>query len=382
MPADEPGGIDLDDVAGLLAADPGLMLRATAAAGGQIRRGLVELDRDAISRASADGRPRGLVVSGMGGSGISGDVLGAVAGLGAPVPIQTVRGYTLPGWVGPLDMVVAVSCSGSTEETVTVAAEAARRGARLVGVGAAGSPLQEVVQAAGGVHLVVDAQGLMPRASMWTLATPLLMLGAALGVVELGDAHLQATADVLDEVAVANGLQVEVSRNEAKTLALLLAPCWPVVWGDSALAAVAAYRMACQLNENAKIPCVWGSIPEASHNQIVAFDGPYGTRLDNTTDLFRDPDQDGAAPARSQLVLLRDSESHPRDQRRGDLAIELATGRGMRPFQVRDRSGHAVVRLASLVGLLDWASVYTALVLGIDPTPIGPISELKARIGD
>ena len=255
--------IDLDDLPGMLRTDAGLMLRATATAGGQIRRGLLELDRGAVARAAADGRPRGVVVAGMGGSGISGDVLLAVAGSGAPVPLQTVRSHSLPGWVGPLDVVVAVSCSGTTEETLLVAAEAARRGCRLVGVGAAGSALQQTVEAASGVHLAVDAQGLMPRASLWTLATPLLSLAAALGVATVADADLHAAADLLDEIARANGVEVPVATNEAKTLGLLLAGGWPMVWGDSALASVAAYRLACQLNENAKIPCVWGGLPRS-----------------------------------------------------------------------------------------------------------------------
>lgn len=371
--------VDLDDVPGMLAADPGLMLRATATAGAQIRRGLLELDRDTLARAAADGRPRGMVVAGMGGSGISGDVLLAVAGSGTPLPLQTVRSHTLPGWVGPLEVVVVVSCSGTTEETLLVAAEAARRGCRLVGVGAAGSELQRQVEAASGLHLAVDPQGLMPRAALWTLATPLLALAAALGVATVTDADLRAAADVLDDTARANGVEIPVTTNEAKTLGLLLAGGWPMVWGDTPLAAVAAYRLACQLNENAKIPCVWGGIPEVTHNQIVAFDGRYGTR-EAGDDLFRDPMLDGPAPALTQLVLLRDVDPDPRDATRGEQARELAVDRGMRPFTVEARGTHPVTRLASLVGLLDWASVYAALALGEDPTPIAPIAALKDRL--
>jgi glucose/mannose-6-phosphate isomerase len=376
----EQGGADLDDVDSMLRGDPGQLLRATAGAGGQIRRALVELEPARLEGARADGRPRGLAVVGMGGSGISGDVLAAVAGVGAPLPILTVRSATLPGWLGPLDAVVAVSCSGSTRETLTAATEAGRRGCRLFGVGAPGSELERVVAAASGTFLPVDAQGLMPRAALWTLATPLLRVGAAMGVLAIEDHDLLTAADVLDELAVANGLAVPVAQCEAKSLALLLTGAVPTVWGDSPLAAVAAYRMACQLNENAKIPCAWGAIPEAAHNQIVTFDGPYGAR-DTRADLFRDPVEDGPAPVRAQLVLLRDTERRPEDARSGELAAELATARGMAPFVVAATAGHPVTRLASLVGVLDWASVYTALALGIDPTPIGPISELKERSG-
>ena len=131
----------LDDLAALARIDPGDMLRATADAGAQVRRALTATGPEVLARIAEDGRPRSVVVTGMGGSGISGDVLAAVCGLRCPVAISTVRGYVLPGWVGPLDLVLAVSCSGGTEETLAVAAEAVKRGSRLVGVGALGSPL-------------------------------------------------------------------------------------------------------------------------------------------------------------------------------------------------------------------------------------------------
>ncbi|MEO6822169.1 MAG: SIS domain-containing protein [Candidatus Nanopelagicales bacterium] len=371
----------LDDLDALSAADPGEMLPATATAGAQLRRGLAGIDEAAMARASADGRPRGLVVAGMGGSGISGDVLAAVAGAGCPIPLQVVKSHTLPGWVGPLDVVVAVSCSGTTQETLSLAAEATRRGARVVGIGSAGSPLEQLVESGGGVYLTVDALGLMPRAALWTLATPLLLLGAALDVVSLGPGVLQAAADALDEVSTASGPVVLVADNRAKTLGLALAESLPVVWGTSPVAAVAAYRAACQLNENAKLPCTFGGFSEVNHNQVVAFDGPYGVRAP-VDDVFRDPIEDGSPMPRLRLVMLRDAEEHPQDVQRADASIALADERSIPVDVVTARAGHPLVRLASLVGLVDWVSVYAALALGIDPSPIGPIIELKDRITD
>jgi glucose/mannose-6-phosphate isomerase len=280
-----------------------------------------------------------------------------------------------------LDVVVAVSCSGTTQETTSLAAEATRRGARVVSIGSAGSPLEQVVQAGGGVHLAVDAHGLMPRAALWTLAAPLLLLGAALDVATLGPGVLQAAADALDEVATESGPVVPVADNRAKMLGLALAESLPVVWGTSPVAAVAAYRAACQLNENAKLPCTFGGFSEVNHNQVVAFDGPYGARA-AVDDVFRDPIEDGAPVPRLRLVLLRDAEEHPQDAQRATATIALAEERSIPVDVVTAQPGHPLVRLASLVGLVDWASVYAALALGIDPSPIGPINELKARIAD
>ena len=143
----------LDDAQAMEQADPGQMLRAVASAGAQVRQAATAAAEADLGRLVADGRPRAVVVTGMGGSGISADVLAAVAGSGCPVPIVPVRGYTLPGWVSAVDLVAAVSCSGSTEETLTVAAEAARRGCRMLTVGAVGSPLHALGEAARGVEV-------------------------------------------------------------------------------------------------------------------------------------------------------------------------------------------------------------------------------------
>jgi glucose/mannose-6-phosphate isomerase len=146
----------LDDPDALAAGDPGGMLRAVATAGAQLRAGALGASEADLATVVADGRPRSMVVTGMGGSGITGDVVAAVGGPTCPVPLVAHRGYRLPGWVGPMDLVVAVSASGRTEETLAVADAALRRGCRLVTVGQAGSPLSE--RSAGGraVHIAVD----------------------------------------------------------------------------------------------------------------------------------------------------------------------------------------------------------------------------------
>src|SRR4051794_15576920 len=117
----------LDDVEGISSNDPQAMLRAVATSAAQVRSGLASTLDAPLGSLALDDRPRAIVVAGMGGSGISGEVLAAVAGPSCPAPIVVHRGYGLPGWVGAADLVMAVSCSGPTAETLTGAAEAARR---------------------------------------------------------------------------------------------------------------------------------------------------------------------------------------------------------------------------------------------------------------
>lgn len=369
----------LDDADRLAAGDPGQMLRTVAGSGAQVREALVSATEAGLGRLGDDGRPRAVVVTGMGGSGISGDVLAAVAGLHCPVPIVVHRGYGLPGWVGAADVVVGVSCSGGTEETLSAVEQGVARGAVVVGIGATDSPLEALVGRGGGAYAPVPG-GRMPRASLWSLTVPLLLAGRALGIVSVTDDQLAGAADRLDGIAEACRPSSESFVNPAKQLALELAGSLPMNWGTSPLAGVAAYRMAGQLAENAKYPSISGVLPEANHNQVVGFDGPFGgSPADDDEDFFRDRAHD-VEPTRLRLVLLRDAEEHPQITRRADASAELARTRGLSVSELRAEPGSVVERFADLVGLIDFASVYLGLGYGLDPTPIAPIAELKERI--
>ena len=373
--------VDLDLVPALEAGDPAEMLPAIASGAAQVRES-ARLAREAgVAALAEDGRPRAVVVCGMGGSGIAGDVLAAVAGTSCPVPVITHRGYGLPAWVGVPDLVIAVSCSGSTEETLSATEEAVRRGCRLMVVGGADSPL-EALGARGRALFVPVTQGRQPRATVWALSTPLVVAADALGLLTAGEDVVEATALRLEELAMRCRLDADHFVNPAKLLALELTGSLPVVWGTSPLAGVAAYRLACQLNENAKVPAVWGVLPEANHNQVVAFDGPFARGATGSIeDLFRDPVEDDLpAQTRMRLVLLRDSEEHPQVTRRTAVSSELADERGIGVSTLTAEGSSSFERLASLVALGDWASAYLALLEGRDPTPVDAITALKSRI--
>ncbi len=372
------GAPDVLDDAGLLEQrDPGGMLRAVASSAAQVREAAVLAAEAGLDRLREEGRPRSVVVCGMGGSGIAGDVLAAVAGAGAPVPILTHRGYGLPTWVGATDLVVAVSCSGSTEETLSATEEAVRRGCRLLVVGAVDSPVHALAQRGRGLFVPVT-QGRQPRASVFALSTPLVVAGHALGLLQAPPEAVEATAVQLELLAGRCRPDAEVVVNPAKRLALELTGTLPVLWGTSPMAGVAAYRAACQLNENSKYPATWGVLPEANHNQVVGFDGPFAA---GPRDIFADPDDDvPGRPSPLHLVLLRDTEEHPQTARRADVSTELAQERGVGVSSLLAEGASSFERLASLVGLLDWASTYLALHEGTDPTPVDAITALKQRI--
>lgn len=372
----QPGGcVDLDDVDAVEAADPGQMLRAVASSAAQVREAVARAADAGLERLDRS-RPRALVTVGMGGSGIAGDVLAAALGPSCPVPVVTHRGFGLPGWVGAADVVLAVSCSGSTAETLSATEEAVRRGARVVGVAAAGSPLADLVNRGHG-PCVVAPGGRQPRASLWSLVVPLVLAVDHLGL--LGEpVAVDVTADRLEQIAERCHPARDGLVNPAKELAYALDGGLTVVWGASPLTGVVAYRFACQLNENAKVPAVCGTLPEAAHNQIVPYDGPWAPGAER--DVFADPDVDGPAPTGMHQVLLREpGHEHEVVARAADTVAEMAAERGLRVTQVAAEGATRLERVASLVGLLDYASVYRALLGGVDPTPVDAITALKAR---
>jgi glucose/mannose-6-phosphate isomerase len=368
----------LDDIKGMSAKDPGNMLEAVASSGAQMREAVSVLDRALLAEVSAGEQPRNLLIAGLGGSGVGGDVLKAVIGQSTPIPIVSERSHSLPGWVGPMDVVVGVSCSGMTEETLSTTAEAGRRGARVITIGAGGSDLEKLSNSiSGAVHFPIDAKGRSPRASLWTHATPLLMVANALGIAHIDEKEFEIAADLMDELSVANGPSVPLGENYAKGLALSCAESLPMVWGTGMIGATAAARFMAQLAENSKIPAAHGELPEVGHNQIVTFDGVLAGGAP-AKDIFRD--DEGVVDRRTHLYILRDTNEHPAVEKRIGIVSQIASDRDVPVTLLQATGNHPISRLASLIIPTDWASVYAGLALGIDPSQISTINQLKAGL--
>jgi len=370
----------LDDVAGMSAKDPSNMLAAVASSGAQMREAVATINRDSLAAVSNGDRPRNLVIAGLGGSGVGGDVLKAVIGQSTPLPIISERSHSLPGWVGPMDVVVGVSCSGMTEETLSTTAEAGRRGARVITIGAGGSDLEKLSNSiSGSIHFAIDAKGRSPRASLWTHATPLLMLANALGIAHIDEKEFEIAADLMDQLSVANGPSVPLGENYAKGLALSCAESLPMVWGTGMIGATAAARFMAQLAENSKIPAAHGELPEVGHNQIVTFDGVLAGGAP-AKDIFRDDDD--LIDRRTHLYILRDTNEHPAVEKRIKVVGQIASDRDVPVTLLQAMGNHPISRLASLIIPTDWASVYAGLALGLDPSQISTINQLKAGLAN
>ena len=386
--------LDTPDV--IEAADPGDMLRQVASAAAQVRTALRSCAETDLSAFAADGRPRAIVVAGMGGSGLAGEMLNAMAGLSSPVQVVVSQAERLPGWVGAADAVVAVSCSGSTPETLAIATEAARRGCRLAGVGAEGSPLHRIAEQARAPFVPVVPVGL-PRSMLWAVAVPLLVIADRISVARIGADVYELAASRLEEISHQCRPASDSFVNPGKSLALDLVGELPMVWGTSALSGVAARRFASQLQENAKYPAIYGMLPEAAHSQVAAFDGPFAPRSSRLSaqepgsgpddlselpgwDLDFEEDEAASGFTALRLILIADPDEDQRVASQRAAVTELAGQRGVGISELAMDGEHPLVRLAGVIQLADYASVYLAIASGIDPGQTVAIRDLRTRL--
>lgn len=291
-------------------------------------------------------------IVGMGGSGIVGRVLTALVEDRLEVPLLVHQGYGLPRFVGPSTQVIALSHSGNTEETLDAVAQAEARGAPVAAV-TTGGRLGALAQRRGWPVAIVPATA-PPRHSLGWLLVPLL------GVFGL-DGQLDDAITAQRRAVAACGRHIPRRDNPAKLLAEQLAQVdLGVAWGTQGLAAVAARRLAAQLNENAKLPAYAAELPEVDHNAIV------GHSLDQRT-------------PRSALVLLRDpAAEHERVAKRVAPSLDAVDRHFAWTAEIVSTAAAPLARLAELLVHVDLISVYTALARGEDPTPIEAIDRLKA----
>ncbi|GIM95642.1 SIS domain-containing protein [Paractinoplanes toevensis] len=376
----------LDDEKSMLANDPGGMLRATASAGAQVRESAALAAEADLSMMADEGRPRAVVVAGIGTAGLTGNILATVAGHRCPVPIIGHRSAGIPGWVGAADVVIAVSASGRSPEALAAAEAAVRRGARLIAIGNPDTELQAMAERARSPFIPVPRRA-PARASLWGLTVPVLLAARAIGLVKVNEADLAETATRLDADAERCRAGADSFVNPAKSLALGLAGSIPIVWGSSPLATVAARRFADTLAANARYPVMAGALGEAGRGRVGLLDGVFGGLAESSRDIFADPDEEEEATGtRLRLVVFRDGGLNPEEdadepiaveERRADAVQTLAERRGVRVDVLTAEGGSALERLASLTAVPDFASLYLALAHGLDPMAVPAISEMK-----
>jgi glucose/mannose-6-phosphate isomerase len=346
----------LDDDAAMGRADSEGMLGFVAAFSDQVAEGW-RLSREL---ELPWGTPKSVAVLGMGGSAIGGDLVRGIWGDRITVPVEVVRGYDLPAWVGPETLVVASSKSGTTEETISSLEQALSRRCPVVVVSTGGA-LKTVAEAAGLPFVTFPAKG-APRAAVgYSLAILAGVLERA-GVLALGDAEIeQGVADARGMAARCEP-GVGTVDNLAKQLAWALVDRFVMISGSGHLAPVAR-RWKAQLNENAKAIATFEELPEAAHNAIVGLEQPESLR------------------DHLHLVMLRGAAEHPRNALLAEIMTEVTETAMVSSSVVETEGSDKLGEALSAVVIGDYVSVYVAFMYAVDPSPVIAIDHIKERLG-
>lgn len=302
-----------------------------------------------------------VVVMGMGGSGIVGDVLAATASAALAVPVVVLKRYRVPAFLGPGTLAFAVSYSGDTEETLSMARGALECGARVVTVSKGGA-LADLAAEHGALHVRCPA-GYMPRAAVGALAAPLFVTLYRTGLLPEAHAWLVKAQEQLARRREHCRPEVEGAANPARELARRIGGTIPVVYGGGVIGGVAAMRWKCDVNENAKAPAFWNAYPELDHNEICA----WGRRAELTRGLLT-------------LVELRHAFEHTQVGRRFAATREIIGDAVHDLLEVQAEGEGRLAQLLDLMYVGDWTSTYLALQDGVDPGPVEAIARLKARL--
>ena len=293
-------------------------------------------------------KPSNLVVAGMGGSGIAGDLL--EDWLDMPIPLRVCKDYELPAWVGRRSLVLAISYSGGTEETLACFSEAIEKKASVVAI-CSGGKLEKLCGEFGVPNLRIPV-GLQPRAALPYLFFSATLVLKKLGLLEGREAEIEESLRLLKTM---RGEMAPGSEpNPAERIALELRGTMPVIYALPRLGGVAK-RLKNQFNENSKILARVELFPELCHNEIMGL---------------------SSAPENQSFIFLRDSEESPRLKKRIEFTRELLKGK--KTVDMRSRGRGKLARILSLVYSGDFVSFYLAILRGVDPTPIHEIGLLKA----
>ncbi len=338
----------LDDTAKIKEIDKSNMLEAIRSLPEQLERG-TSLAKDT---PIPDIMPSNIVIGGMGGSAIGGDILTSLLFRRASVPIYVNRNMFLPRFANASTLLFIVSYSGNTTETVNMMKEGIQRGCKIIAI-TSGGEIKRLAKKHG-TGMVQIPNGMAPRASIGYLFAPILTILSRMKLYDL-EVEIMESVRVLGEIDKKTSQYVRFERNPAKKLAVQLKDSIPIIYGHTVYGVVAR-RWHTQLNENSKVLSWWGSLPEVNHNEIV------GWNLDERGKHFK-------------IIILRDNEEDASLEKNIKGIKKIAKCAGI--IDIHSKGTTYLSRIMSTIFMGDMVSFYMAILGGVDPSPVEPITTLK-----
>ncbi|MBC8214538.1 MAG: bifunctional phosphoglucose/phosphomannose isomerase [Candidatus Marinimicrobia bacterium] len=304
---------------------------------------------------------RNVLILGMGGSAIGGDVVRVLMQDFCKIPILVNRSYDIPGWVNESTLVIASSYSGGTEETLSAFHQCLSAKAKIIVISTGG----EITKLAENHNLdiVKIPAGFQPRAALGLSFSTLLLVLNKLRIANSDLVQdLKNSIEQLD--AYSKNFVVDSVENEAIMIAKKIFKTIPVIYGSEDLTWVAAYRFRCQLEENAKMMAFHHHIPEQNHNEIEGWN------------------QNPELLKKFTIIWLSDEDDHERSLKRMKVTKQLLNKTVENQITISETGNNRIVRLLKMIHFTDWISYYSALLHNVDPTPVERIQLLKRKMNE
>ncbi len=320
-----------------------------------------EMLLDALERSKDISLPKTenikqVVFAGMGGSAISGDIVADLLRDKINIPVYVNRGYKLPNFVNKQTLVIAISYSGNTEETLAAVEEASGKGAKIICI-TSGGKLKDK-----GYPFVLVPPGYQPRAALpYLLITALKVLESA-GLPSVNDDDIKQAVSILQKLRKEVGPEASERSNTLNQLAKKMLGKVPVILAAFGTTAAAGLRLKTQLNENSKVTALYNLFPEMNHNEIVNL-----AELENGKHNFC-------------LLFLRDEDEDWRIVKRMNITKSLIGPKFGGAKELSTKGKTKIAKILSLIYLGDLLSVYLAEAKGVDPETVEVISKLKREL--
>ena len=301
-------------------------------------------------------KPDNIIVAGMGGSGIGGDLLKDWARNKTEIPIEVNREYNLPAYAGKKTLVLLTSYSGDTEESLGAFLDALKRKCMIFCVSSGGALLENAKRLK--LPFLKVPSGMPPRAALPYLLVPLFIYLEKAGIVQGAKDELQEAIKLLEKINIDNGPENPAKTNFAKTLALSIGKTVPVTYGYSFYRSV-AMRFKQQFNENSKIPSKSEVFSELNHNEIVGWE------------------RAGELSKSFTCIFIRDKEEPVEIKSRIEITKEVMEQEGVKILELQAQGESMLAKMLSTICIGDFTSNYLAFLHGVDPTPVKTITYLK-----
>ena len=304
-----------------------------------------------------------VVVAGMGGSAISGDIILSLFRDKLDVPLIVNREYDLPKWVNKDTLVICISYSGNTDETLSSFKIASQKKCKILCI-STGGKLQDLAEKRGIPFIKIPA-GIQPRAATAYLLFPSIIFLKKIGLLKTAiETDIEETIAVTTDFVTLNKKEIPEENNLAKQLAKKIFNTIPQIYGWGVYTPI-AIRWRHQLNENSKIIARSDIVPECNHNDIVGWSGNPDISKQFSCILFRDKDEE-TIDMTTRLNFMRD----------------LFHNTAGNVIEVSPKGKSQLAKMMYLMCLGDFTSCYLAVLRGINPSPVDIITELKKRLAE